>query len=125
MEEKISLKIANVCRFTARYSLLTLGVLVFIAALIFGAGDYGGGIMGIIKNSPNALPWALLLVTVFIAWKKEMVGGIIIMIFGVGLVYFFNFSGPNFWWSTFIMTLLIPILGSFFLLSWCLRKDIS
>ena len=125
MEEKKSLKTANTFRFIARYSLLVLGVTVFIAALFFGAADYGGGIKGIIKNSPNALPWALLLAVLLIAWKKEKIGGIIITILGIVLVYFFNFSGPNFWWSTFVMTLLIPILGSFFLISSYLRRDLS
>ena len=99
-----------------------LGVAVFIFALLSGANDYGGGLIGIIKNSPNALPWAALLVVLFIAWKKEKIGGVILTALGIVLVYFFNFSGPNFWWSTFIITLLIPILGSFFLISDYLRK---
>ena len=122
MEENKNLKKANTFRFIARYSLLVLGVAVLIFALLSGANDYGGGLMGIIKNSPNALPWAALLVVLFIAWKKEKIGGVILTVLGIVLVYFFNFSGPNFWWSTFIITLLIPILGSFFLISDYLRK---
>lgn len=124
MKDKKNLKTANTFRFIARYSLLVLSVAVFVAALIFGSAEYGGGIIGIVKNSPNALPWALLLVVLFIAWKKEKIGGIMITLLGVALVYFFNFSGPNFWWSTFVLTLLIPIFGSFFLISWYLRKDV-
>jgi len=117
------IKIANILRNTARYSLLIIGVLIFIFALLSGAESQGGGVMGIIKNSPNALPWVLLLVLVYVAWKWELVGGIIITALGLFLFYFFNFAGNNFFLFTFILTLLIILLGSFFILSWYLRKD--
>jgi hypothetical protein len=123
MEKKNKLKMADIFRKAARYSLLVIGVLVFGFALDSGAEEYGGGINGIIKNSPNAIPWLSLILLVIIAWKWELTGGIIITLFGLAMLYFFNFHGPNFWWSTFIITLLIPLLGSFFLLSWYLRRD--
>ncbi len=116
------MEIANVLRNTARYGLLVLGILVFVFALISGSQDYGGGIVGILKNSPNALPWLTLLVLVLVAWKRELAGGILVTLFGLAVLYFFNFSGPNFWWSTFMITLSIPVLGAFFLLSWYLRR---
>ena len=117
------IKTANILRNTARYSLLIIGVLIFIFALLSGAESKGGGVMGIIKNSPNALPWVLLLILVYVAWKWELVGGIIITALGLFLFYFFNFAGNNFFLFTFILTLLIILLGSFFILSWYLRKD--
>lgn len=117
------LKTANILRNTARYTLLVLGILVFIFALLSGSEEYGGGISGIIKNSPNALPWLVLLVLIFVAWKWELVGGIIITVLGFAMLYFFNFRGSNFFLVTFILTLLIITLGSFFILSWYLRKD--
>ena len=117
------IKTANIFRNTARYSLLVIGVLVFVFALLSGAENKGGGVMGIIKNSPNALPWVLLLVLVYVAWKWELTGGIIITALGLFLFYFFNFAGNNFFLVTFILTLLIILLGSFFILSWYLRKD--
>jgi len=117
------IKTANILRNTARYSLLVIGVLVFVFALLSGAENKGGGVMGIIKNSPNALPWVLLLVLVYVAWKWELTGGIIITALGLFLFYFFNFAGNNFFLFTFILTLLIILLGSFFILSWYLRKD--
>lgn len=119
------IKTANIFRNTARYSLLVIGVLVFIFALLSGAESKGGEVMGIIKNSPNALPWVLLLFLVYVAWKWELVGGIIITALGLFLFYFFNFAGNNFFLFTFILTLLIILLGSFFILSWYLRKDFS
>ena len=119
---KNRLKVANILRNISRYVLLVLGILVFIFALLSGAENYGGGISGIIKNSPNAVPWFVLLLLVFLAWKWELIGGIIITLLGVGMIYFFNFSGSNFFLITFILTLFITVLGSFFLLSWYLRK---
>ena len=113
------LKTANILRNIARYTLLVLGILVFFFALLSGSEDYGGGISGIIKNSPNALPWLLFLVLIFIAWKWELVGGIIITLLGIGLLYINNFRLPI---ITFILILLFIILGSFLIRSWYLRK---
>jgi hypothetical protein len=117
MEKEKRIQTANILRNIARYTLLVLGILVFIFALLSGSEKLGGGITGIIKNSPNAIPWVLLLVLIFVAWKWELIGGIIITLLGLFLLYFFNFRGPNFWWSTFLLTLIIPLLGSFFITS--------
>jgi hypothetical protein len=89
-------ELADVFRFMARYPLLILGILVFLFALVSGSEGFGGGIMGIIKNSPNALPWLALLLFVLVAWKWELIGGIIITLLGVAMFYFFNFVGLNF-----------------------------
>ena len=107
MEKDKKIQTANI----ARYSLLCLSVLVFIFALLSGSEDYGGGLSGIIQNSPNALPWLLLLALTFIAWKWELIGGIIITVIGLYMVYFFNFEGQNFFAITFIITSVIVILG--------------
>ena len=125
MEKNRALKTANILRNIARYSLLVIGILVFIFALLSGSEDYGGGFKGIIKNSPNALPWLLLLVLIYVAWKWELIGGIIITILGFVMLYFFNFNGPNFFLITFILCLLIIALGSCFILSWYLRRNES
>ncbi|MCD6116220.1 hypothetical protein J7K93_04325 [bacterium] len=122
MENNRSIKTANILRNTARYFLLVLGILVFVFALFSGSENNGGGVSGIIKNSPNALPWFVLLVLIFLAWKQELVGGIIICLLGIAGMYFFNIQGQNFFLFTFILTLLIIILGSFFIISWYLRK---
>ena len=122
MNQIQKLKTANILRNIARYFLLVLGILVFIFALLSGSEGYGGGVEGIIKNSPNALPWLILLILVYVAWRWELLGGIIITILGLSMVYFFNFTGSNFFITTFIMTLLIVLLGSFFIFSWYLRR---
>lgn len=117
-----NIKRANVLKTIAGYGLLILSVLLLGFSLMSGAEDYESGLGGILKNIPNALPWVLLLVLLVIAWKKELIGGLLILIFGIGIVYMFNFSGPNFWWITFVFTLIIPILASFFIISWYLKN---
>ncbi len=69
MHQDKQIKTANWLRNIARYTILIIGVLVLIFTLLSGAEEYGEGLHGIIKNSPNALPWVILLVIVFIAWK--------------------------------------------------------
>jgi hypothetical protein len=124
MNLQTKLKIAKYLRNSARYFLLVTGLLVFVFALLSGSERFGGGIIGIIKNSPNALPWLLFLIFVFFAWKWELVGGIIITLFGVAALMFFN-SGPNFFWIPFVIALIFILFGSFFLLSWYLTKQIK
>ena len=101
-------------RFVARIILLIITILVVIFALLSGSEGYGGGLMGIVKNSPNALPWFLLFGLNYLVWKKEFLGGIILTIFGIAITIFFN-SGPNLWWSTFVLTNLITLLGIVFI----------
>jgi len=62
----------------------------FIFALLSGSEEYGGGLKGIILNSPNALPWLLLGVLVYVAFKWELMGGLLIAGMGVFTVFFFN-----------------------------------
>jgi len=104
---------------------LFIGLIVFVFALLSGSERYGGGISGILQNSPNALPWLILLILIFVAWKWELIGGIIITLLGIVMFYFFNFKGNHFFLSTFILTILIVVLGSFFLISWFLRKKLN
>ena len=70
----------------------------------------------------HLIPSFVLLLILIIAWKWELAGGIVLVGIGLILVYIFNFRGPNFFIATFILTLMIVLLGSFFLLSWYLRK---
>ncbi len=102
-------------RKTARILLFTITTLVFVFALLSGSEGYGGGFWGIIKNAPNALPWILLFAMNYLVWKKELIGGVVLTLFGLFITYLFNFSGPNFWWSTFIMTSSITLLGLTFI----------
>lgn len=117
-----NLKLANVLRYTARFGLTFLGLAIFLFALISGSEDYGGGFSGIVQNSPNTLPWIPLLIAIYVAWRWERIGGALIFLLGIFLVYFFSFFGPNFFLSTFIVTSLIPLLGLFLIGSDQLRR---
>jgi len=113
---------AVILRNIARYTLLVFGVLIFIFALFSGAEEYGNGIKGILKNSPNAIPWLILLVLVFVSWKWELVGGIIITLLGVVALGFFVIFSSNFMVPTLIISLIPIILGSFLIISWYLSR---
>ena len=123
METTQKIKTANILRNIARYVLLTLGILVFLFALVSGSEQYGGGLQGILKNSPNALPWVILLAAVYIAWKRELAGGIIIILTGVGMLMLFILKANDFFWPVLLLVLLVMVLGLFFILSWWLRRE--
>jgi uncharacterized membrane protein YqjE len=53
------------------------------------------------------------------------VGGIIITLLGIAMLFFFIFIEKNFFLATFVLLLLIVILGSFFPISWYLTKSID
>jgi len=115
------MKTASVLRNTARYFLLVVGILVFIFALLSGAEGHGGGLKGILHNSPNATPWLLLLILLYVAWRRELIGGILISSLGI-LVMIWMVPGANFFWAPLIISLILILMGSFFILSWYLRS---
>lgn len=115
------LKIAKVLKVTAGILLFAIGLATFNFAMLSGSEEYGGGLEGIMKNLPNALPWAALIIVNFIAWKRELIGGIALMLMGGFMVFFFN-SGENFYPIVFALTMAIPALGSLFVFSWMIRK---
>lgn len=91
--------------------ILTFIVMTIISfAVISGSQDYGGGIQGILKNSPNALPWIPLLLGLVLAWKSAYWGGILFTILGVAALLVFT-TGPVFFPITFAVLLSIPMLG--------------
>lgn len=110
-------KNSNTIRAIARIGSIILISFALVFAIIMGANDLGDGVKGLIKNAPNMLPWLLPLGAIIWAWKNEKSGGIALTLIGIGLVYFFNFSGPNFWVATFALTMLFPIMGILFILS--------
>lgn len=112
-------------RYLARFILLSVSIMVFGFAFVSGANMDDGIISGIIENSPNVLPRLLLLGLTVLAWKYELIGGLVITCLGVYLIYFFNFSEPNFLISTFNLSLLITILGLFFVVSWAIRRKLN
>jgi hypothetical protein len=52
--------------------------------------------MGVVKNSPNALPWALLFIINYVVWKWETIGGIVLILFSVAAFFFFQAYAGDF-----------------------------
>lgn len=98
--------------------LLIFGLLVFMFALVSGSETFGGGLYGIIRNSPNAIPWAALLILVWVAYRWKLIGGILITLLGFGLLYLFRIFTAEFATITFIIALFPVVLGSMLILSW-------
>jgi len=121
MQANNALRWAAIARTTSRAGLLLIGLVVFGISLIMGADLAKEGLDGLASNAPNALPWLALLVLIGIAWKWELIGGVLITLAGAWMVYLFN-SGPNFWISTFLLSLAIPLLGVGLIASWWLRR---
>jgi len=113
-------KIARYLRNTARTILIIFASFFFIFALLSGAETFGGGLKGILLNSPNAFPWALLFVLVYVAWKWELVGGSLITLMGLLTLFAFNAFEELF--ALFAISLPLIILGLMLITSWRLTK---
>ena len=106
-----------------KFLILIISVLVFLFALFSGAEDYGGGINGLLKNSPNALPWLILFALVFIAWKWELAGGILLSMFGIFSFFMFDVIEGNF---AVLLIVTLPLLSAgIFLIFYHLKKKTS
>ena len=114
-------KLAKYLRYIARTILLIVSIFWFVFALLSGAEEYGGGLKGIITNSPNALPWLLLFLLVRIAWTKELIGGSLISLMGFSTIVFFK----TYEHIEVFMLISLPliVLGGFLMISHCLDKD--
>jgi len=77
---------------------ILLGVIVaFWGIFAFISGATEPGLIGVLKNSPNAIPFALLGLLYYWAWKKPFSGGIAVMVLGFLMFILFRmyriFSG--------------------------------
>jgi hypothetical protein len=111
MSNEQQLKIIRRARSWALATLFVLGILILIFSLISGSEAYGGSLAGVVKNSPNSIPWVIFLILVIIAWKSNVWGGFLLVIFGGVITYYFNFTGSNFFMTTFIFCLMVIFLG--------------
>jgi len=113
-------KLAKYLRYTSRTTLLVVSAFWFVFALFSGAEYHGGGLKGIAMNSPNALPWLLLFVFIFIAFKWQLIGGSLIAIMGLSTMFFFDAFESLFVLVAISLPLLI--LGVLLVASWYLTK---
>jgi len=94
----------------ARTLMLIISGFWFGFALLSGAETFGGGLRGILRNSPNALPWFFLLVFTFLYWYYEIISAILIILIGLVTLFFFDAFQSLF--VLLAISLPILILGS-------------
>ncbi|MDP8232246.1 MAG: hypothetical protein P9L91_06195 [Candidatus Zophobacter franzmannii] len=70
-------------------------ILWFTFALLSGSEAYEGGILAVIQNSPNAIPWFVLIIINIVSWGWERTGGILFLIFGIFTFFFFGVADGN------------------------------
>jgi hypothetical protein len=101
-------------RYIARTLLLSITTLCFVFAMLSGAEQYGGGLKGIMQNSPNALPWAALYLINVLTWRFERVGGMALIVATLFMVNFFHVMKGNWVILWFVMVPLF-LLGMLFI----------
>lgn len=95
--------------------LLLMAVCLFAFALMSGSEN-----SGTLKNIPNSLPWLLLLIFACITFRWQILGGILVILFGIFTILFF--SALEFLWILFIISLPLIIFGSILALSGFLKS---
>ncbi|MBN1651378.1 MAG: hypothetical protein JW857_08620 [Bacteroidales bacterium] len=115
------LSLANFFQSIARYGILIIGFGMVSIAIFTGAINYGITIDNILRNLPDAIPWFLLLVTLFLAWDFELIGGLVMLILGLGGIFYMQASNDA-TLPQFTIMLSITIFAVFFIVSWALRQ---
>ena len=107
-------------RYTARSILILVSVCCFIFALLSGSEKYGGGLKGILLNSPNALPWLVVFIFAYVSFKRELLGGVLIFLGGIFSILFFEaYTTP-----AVLFSVSAPLMGvgSLLILSWYIDR---
>ncbi|MBN2222594.1 MAG: hypothetical protein JW708_10345 [Vallitaleaceae bacterium] len=100
---------------------MVLGFTMVSIAIFTGAIRYGITIDNILRNLPDALPWFLLLFTLLLAWEYELIGGLLLLLLGIGGLFYISSSGHTPVYQIYLMrTIMILSLG--FIISWAIRR---
>lgn len=102
---------------------LVLTAFWFGFSLLSGAEDFGGGFQGVLRNSPNALPWFFLLIFVYFYWYYEIISASMILVIGLATLFFYGALQSTF--VLFAITLPLLILGTLLLVSALLSRQIK
>lgn len=100
-------------RYGARTVLLIVTTFWFVFALLSGAEQYGGGFGGVVRNSPNTLPWLVLYLINIAAWKYERIGGALLIACALFMTLAFDVLEGN-WGVLWIAVVPLLMLGSTF-----------
>jgi hypothetical protein len=66
----------------------SIGLLLF--ALLSGAEAAEGTVSGVVSNAPNALPWIIPIVLIYVTWKRQILGGFLFLLFGIATIFMFS-----------------------------------
>jgi hypothetical protein len=86
--------------------LLAIAVFWLIFSLMSGFENSGG-----FNNLPNALPWLVLLIGVIVAFRWEIVGSVLIMLYAIFAMIFFGFG-----MVVFVISLPLAVLAAILLI---------
>ena len=104
--EKTKVKNLALIKSISRTVLMVLAAFWFGFGMLSGAERFGGGVKGILANLPNALPWFLLLVFVYLSWYFEIISGALIIAVGLVSLFFYDAFGS----PVVLFTISLPIL---------------
>jgi len=90
------------------WGLTLISLLLFVFALFSGAEE--NTFQGLLKNSPNALPWLIMLAISLFGWKHRLVTGIAALILGTFFIVFLAVNGSTLF-VVYIVVGLIPMFG--------------
>ena len=74
------------CRRVARTALVVVTLFWIIFALLKGSQSEGG-ITSILENYTEILPWLAIIILWFVAWRWEILGGLLIIIFSIYMAF--------------------------------------
>lgn len=74
----------------AIFLLTVWSITLFTFALLSGADSAQGNLSGILANAPNALPWLIPFVLVYVTWRQQVLGGFLFLVFGVTTIFFYG-----------------------------------
>ena len=104
--DKNKIKNLTLIKSISRTVLMVLAAFWFGFGMLSGAERFGGGFRGILANLPNALPWFLLLVFVYLSWHYEIISGALIIAVGLVSLFFYDALGS----PVVLLTISLPIL---------------
>ncbi len=102
----------------AFWFLIIFSVVLLVFSLLSGAEE-----SGILNNSMNALPWAILLVITIVGYKKPLIAGGLLLVFAGGLLLLFdNLTEVKAKVMISLLEIAVIIPAILFISSWFLLK---
>ena len=90
------------------WGLTLISLLLFVFALFSGAEE--NTFQGLLKNSPNALPWLIMLAISLFGWKNKLITGVAALILGTLFIVFLAVKGSTLL-VVYIVIGLVPMFG--------------